>query len=91
MAIACRLGCVSSQEIAIDRQYAPQQFSADFGASQDAALNRYVSEVATSEWTRSHRPQMPYSVRAVNANYINAYTFPGGSMAVTSFGESAGK
>jgi predicted Zn-dependent protease len=26
---------------------------------------------------------MPYSVRVLNANYINAYTFPGGSMGIT--------
>jgi len=26
---------------------------------------------------------MPYSYRVLNANYINAYTFPGGTMAVT--------
>jgi predicted Zn-dependent protease len=26
---------------------------------------------------------MPYSFRAVNANYVNAYTFPGGSVAAT--------
>ena len=77
------VGLDEQQEIAIDRQYAAQQFSADYGAMQDDALNRYVSEVGASQWTRSHRQQMPYSARAVNANYINAYTFPGGSIAVT--------
>ncbi|MGQ9685399.1 MAG: M48 family metalloprotease, partial [Thiobacillaceae bacterium] len=32
---------------------------------------------------KSHRPDMPYSFRAVNANYANAYAFPGGSIAAT--------
>ncbi|NIO40995.1 MAG: M48 family metalloprotease, partial [Burkholderiales bacterium] len=27
--------------------------------------------------------QMPYSFRAVNANHVNAYAFPGGSIAIT--------
>lgn len=29
----------------------------------------------------SHRVKMPYSFRAVNATYVNAYAFPGGSIA----------
>ena len=32
------VGLDERQEVAIDRQYAPQQFSSDFGASQDDAL-----------------------------------------------------
>jgi len=28
-------------------------------------------------------PEIPYSFRCVNANYVNAYAFPGGSIAVT--------
>ena len=31
----------------------------------------------------THRPQMPYSFQGVNATYINAYAFPGGSIAAT--------
>ncbi len=31
----------------------------------------------------TQRPKMPYSYRVLNANYINAYTFPGGAMGVT--------
>jgi predicted Zn-dependent protease len=31
----------------------------------------------------TQRPNMPYSYRVLNANYINAYTFPGGAMGVT--------
>lgn len=72
-----------SQEIQIDLEQSPHQFSADYGVSQDQALNQYLSQVGNSMASRSHRPQMPYSFRTVNANYINAYAFPGGSIAAT--------
>lgn len=72
-----------SQEIDIDKQHAPHQFSNDYGVSQDAAINRYVTAVGQDIAKISHRPHMPYSFQVVNANYINAYTFPGGSMACT--------
>jgi beta-barrel assembly-enhancing protease len=71
------------QEIQIDQQNAPFQFSADYGPVQDKALNDYVSEVGRNLAARTHRPQMPYSFRVVNANYVNAYAFPGGSIACT--------
>ena len=67
----------------IDRQYSPLQFSADFGAVQDSQLNRYISEVGNTMAAASHRPHMPYSFRVVNATYVNAYAFPGGSIAAT--------
>ena len=70
-------------EIQIDKQYAPLQFSTDYGSVQDSKLNRYVSEVGNKMAASSHRPHMPYSFRVVNATYINAYAFPGGSIAAT--------
>ncbi len=72
-----------SGEISTDREASPHQFSADYGAVQDAGLNAYIAEVGGSLAALSHRPGMPYSFRAVNAVYVNAYTFPGGSMAIT--------
>lgn len=77
------VGLSEEQEVGLDRQQAPHQFSADYGAVQDDALNRYVQEVGASLWGKSHRPQMPYTARALNANHVNAYTFPGGSMGAT--------
>jgi len=71
------------QEIELDKKHSPHQFSADYGASQDQALNDYVSQVGKGMAERSHRPHMPYSFRAVNATYVNAYAFPGGSIAAT--------
>ncbi|MDX1694074.1 MAG: M48 family metalloprotease [Ketobacteraceae bacterium] len=72
-----------SQEISIDRQQSPHQFSSDYGITQDQSLNRYIGEVGNSLAARTHRPDMPYRFQAVNAVYVNAYAFPGGSIAVT--------
>jgi predicted Zn-dependent protease len=71
------------QEIQIDRQYSPYQFSADYGKSQDRALNRYVNRTGKKMAAGTHRAHMPYNFQVVNANYVNAYAFPGGSIACT--------
>jgi len=71
------------EEIQIDRQYSPFQFSTDYGQVQDKALNDYVNQVGRNMAARTHRTNMPYSFRAVNATYVNAYAFPGGSVACT--------
>jgi len=71
------------QEIAVDRQQSPYQFSSDYGVSQDAALNRYVADVGQRLVPGVHRRDMPYNFHCVNATYVNAYAFPGGSIAAT--------
>ncbi|OQW97027.1 MAG: peptidase M48 Ste24p [Verrucomicrobia bacterium A1] len=71
------------EEIKMDRENSPHQFSSDYGAMQNPAVNRYVESVGNGLVGVSHRPAMPYSFRAVNASYINAYAFPGGSVAAT--------
>ncbi|HIE00097.1 MAG TPA: peptidase M48 Ste24p [Thiotrichaceae bacterium] len=71
------------KEIQLDKENSPHQFSADYGPLQDQALNNYISEVGQKMAAVSHRPQMPYSFRGVNATYVNAYAFPGGSIATT--------
>ena len=70
-------------EIQVDKQNSPHQFSSDYGTLQDEALNRYIQQVGTSMIPNTHRPKMPYSFQGVNATYINAYAFPGGSIAAT--------
>jgi predicted Zn-dependent protease len=70
-------------EVQIDQQYSPMQISADYGAVQDHQLNNYVSEVGNKMAAKSHRAHMPYSFRVVNATYVNAYAFPGGTIAAT--------
>lgn len=72
-----------AEEIALDRQQSPYQFSADYGPVQDRRLNDYINRVGLEVAAHSHRPDMPFSFRAVNAAYINAYAFPGGSIAAT--------
>jgi predicted Zn-dependent protease len=71
------------QEIAIDKQYAPQQFSADYGSVQDPALRDYIEQTGKQLTKITHRTHMPYNFHCVNANYVNAYAFPGGSIACT--------
>ena len=77
------VGMNEDEEKAVDQKVAPQQFSQDLGAVQDAPINQYLTEVGRRLDAKSHRPQMPYSYRVLNANYVNAYTFPGGAMGVT--------
>ena len=77
------VGMSEAQERSIDAQVAPHQFSQDLGEAQDTQANAYVERVGADLARRSHRPDMPYSWRVLNANYVNAYTFPGGAMGVT--------
>ncbi len=70
-------------EIGLDRANSPHQFSADYGPIEDGNLNNYLAYIGTGLAAGSHRPHMPYSFRGVNAAYINAYAFPGGSIACT--------
>ena len=72
-----------AEEIALDQQQSPYQFSSDYGVVRDPVLNTYLDHVGNELAARSHRPEMPFSFRAVNAAYINAYAFPGGSIATT--------
>jgi len=71
------------EEIQMDKGSSPHQFSSDYGAMQDTHVNQYVTYVGQSLSRSTHRPKMPYNYRCVNASYVNAYTFPAGSMATT--------
>ncbi len=71
------------QEIQVDKQHSPHQFSSDYGVLQDKALNNYINSVGKKLAPKTHRPNMPYSFQGVNATYVNAYAFPGGSIAAT--------
>ncbi len=70
-------------EVRLDRENAPKQFSSDFGPLREPRVQRYVESVGQRLVEVSHRPAMPYSFRAVRASYVNAYAFPGGSIAAT--------
>lgn len=67
-------------EIRVDKQNSPHQFSADYGALQDTALNSYLDRTGKKIASLSHRRHMPYSFRGVNATYVNAYAFPGAAL-----------
>ncbi len=71
------------EEIQIDQQYSPYQFSADYGVEQDQALNRYIDRTGKKMAARTHRTHMPFNFHVVNATYVNAYAFPGGTIACT--------
>lgn len=77
------VGMSEDQERQADKQAAPQQFSQDLGSVQDATVNDYVTRVGADLHTRSQRKGMPYNYRVLNANYVNAYTFPAGSVGIT--------
>lgn len=72
-----------SEEIELDRENSPHQFSSDYGASQNQSLQSYIASVGKPIAAGTHRPNMPYRFVVVNAAYINAYTFPGGSVGIT--------
>ncbi len=71
------------QEIALDKKSSPQQLSNDYGVVRSMELDDYVGKVGKSLSDTSHRPHMPYNFNVVNANYVNAYAFPGGTIACT--------
>jgi predicted Zn-dependent protease len=71
------------QEVQIDKQNSPYQFSADYGTSQDKRLNDYIDRTGKKIAAQTHRTHMPYNFHVVNAIYVNAYAFPGGTIACT--------
>jgi beta-barrel assembly-enhancing protease len=73
----------TNEELAMDRQYAPHQFSADYGAIQDPALQQYLQDVTNAMKPHVHRPDMPYHATGLYASYVNGYTFPAGTMGLT--------
>ena len=71
------------EELQIDRVNSPHQFSADYGPVQDKKLKDYVTGVGSSVGKVTHRSDLPYRYVPLNANYVNAYTFPAGSIGIT--------
>jgi predicted Zn-dependent protease len=79
-----QLMLVSEQEeIQMDKMYSPQQLSSDLGTTQDKVMARYVQSLGKKMAPLTHRSKMPYQFYVVNATYINAYAFPGGTIACT--------
>ncbi len=72
-----------NQELALDKKNSPYQLSSDYGILKDTNLNSYLNHTGHKLARLSHRPSLPYSFQCVNASYVNAYAFPGGTIAVT--------
>ena len=72
-----------ADEIGTDKQFAAQQFATDYGVCPTPSVNTYLDGFGKTLAAKSHRSNMPYSFRAVNASNVNAYAFPGGSIAAT--------
>jgi predicted Zn-dependent protease len=72
------------EEKQIDRVNSPHQFSADYGPIQDKQLSDYITDVGRSVGAVTHRrSNLPYRYIPLNAAYVNAYTFPAGSIGIT--------
>ncbi|MBN1669687.1 MAG: M48 family metalloprotease [Kiritimatiellae bacterium] len=71
-----------AQEIEMDQQRRPHQFSSDWGAVQDDGLNQYIDTLGREIGARTHRPNLPYYFRVLNSPIHNAYTLGGGSCGV---------
>ncbi len=71
------------EEKQIDRVNSPHQFSADYGPIQGKQLSNYITGVGRSVGAVTHRPNLPYRFVPLNAAYVNAYTFPAGSIGIT--------
>lgn len=71
------------RDITLDREQAPHQISADYGAIQQGEINAYINDLGQNLATYCARPHLPYSFQVVNATNWNAYSFPGGSVALS--------
>lgn len=69
-----------AMEVDLDRKWAPQQFSADYGAVQDSGLNEYLCSLGLGMAAVTYRPAMPYNFRVLNTVVVNGYTMPAGSI-----------
>ncbi|HLV24927.1 MAG TPA: M48 family metalloprotease [Gemmatimonadales bacterium] len=71
-----------AQEIQMGQE-AAQQAAATFGVVDDAALQRYVSDIGMAMARDSERPELPWSFQVVDDPSPNAFALPGGFIFVT--------
>ncbi len=55
----------------------------EMGVYDDAALQRYVSEIGQEIARKSHRPNLPWTFTIVDSPAINAFALPGGYVYLT--------
>jgi predicted Zn-dependent protease len=71
-----------NDEIALGKQGA-QDVRQSIGLLDDAKVQQYVSRVGLPMAKRSERPELPWSVQAVDDPVVNAFALPGGPVFVT--------
>lgn len=71
-----------AQEIQLGQQMDPQ-IKREMGVYNDAALQRYVSDIGMRLARASERPNLPWSFTVVDEPAVNAFALPGGKIYVT--------
>ncbi len=71
-----------NQEIQMGQQE-DQAVQASIGVYDDAALQRYVSDLGKKLAATSERPDLPWTFRVVDDPSVNAFALPGGFVYVT--------
>jgi len=77
------LSLVSEQQEIQMGQQGAQQVAQQVGLVKDQALQNYVQSVGSSIATKSERPNLPWTFRAVDDPSPNAFALPGGYVFVT--------
>ena len=71
-----------AEELAIGAQQ-DLEIRREMGVYDDAALQRYVSDIGQQLARVSHRPNLPWSFTIVDSPAINAFALPGGYVYLT--------
>src|SRR2546426_5128985 len=71
-----------SQEISMGRDY-DKEVVASIGLYPDSALQRWIQQFGARLAATSQRPNLPWSLRVVDAPVVNASALPGGFIYVT--------
>jgi len=77
------LSLVSEQQEIQMGQQGAKQVAQEVGLVKDQALQNYVQSVGSSIATKSERPNLPWTFRAVDDPSPNAFALPGGYVFVT--------
>src|SRR5690606_27102085 len=71
-----------AQEIQLGKEMDPQ-VRQEMGVYEDAALQRYVSNIGMQLARASERPNLPWQFTVVDEPAVNAFALPGGYIYVT--------
>ena len=77
------ISLVSEQQEIQMGQEGAQQVAQEIGLVKDQALQNYVQSVGSAIATKSERPNLPWTFRAVDDPSPNAFALPGGYIFVT--------